>query len=170
MSISEKVKAINNKIEQNKAQCVLDKQTGKISALSTGNVRKYEFLTGKDVLPRKELLEKADTTKGFEYSPLGKELKAQTNIAKKQYQNLDNTYKFDEIIKKGKPKFRKYNRSNLICNSKYSFYEYYNIKNFNSLSLKSKYSILLSIYSNLKKINNLNPQKESAKEKSDSVW
>ena len=38
MSISEKIKSINNKIEQNKAQHDLDRQTAKISALSSGNV------------------------------------------------------------------------------------------------------------------------------------
>ena len=42
MSISEKIKAINNKIEQNKAQYNLDRQTSKISGLSSGNVGKYE--------------------------------------------------------------------------------------------------------------------------------
>ena len=31
------------------------------------------------------------------------------------------------MIKKEKPTFKKYNRSNLIYNSKYSFYEYYKI-------------------------------------------
>ena len=59
MSISEKVKIINNKIKENNAQYNLDRQTAKISALSSGNVSKYEFLTGKDVLPEKDLLEKA---------------------------------------------------------------------------------------------------------------
>ena len=39
MSIIEKTKAINNKIEQNKAQYDLDGQTAKISALLSGNVR-----------------------------------------------------------------------------------------------------------------------------------
>ena len=43
MSISEKMKAINNKIEQKKAQYNLERQTAKISALSSGNVSKYEF-------------------------------------------------------------------------------------------------------------------------------
>ena len=43
MSINEKIKAINNKIEQNKAQYNLDRQTAKISILSSGNVSKYEF-------------------------------------------------------------------------------------------------------------------------------
>ena len=63
MSFSKKIKTITKKIEQ--------------------NVDKYEFLTGKDVLPKKDLLEKADALKGFEYSPLGKELKAQTSAAEK---------------------------------------------------------------------------------------
>ena len=58
MSISDKIKAIKNKIQQRKAQYNLDIQTAKISVLSTGNVSKYEFITGKDVLPEKELLEK----------------------------------------------------------------------------------------------------------------
>ena len=43
--------------------------------MSSGNVSKYEFLTGKGVLPEKDLLEKATTMKRFECSPLGKELK-----------------------------------------------------------------------------------------------
>ena len=87
MSISEKIKAISHKIEQNKAQHNLDRQTAKISALSLRNVSKYEFLTTKDVLPEKDLLEKAAAMKRFEYSSLGKELKAQTDIAKNSIKN-----------------------------------------------------------------------------------
>ena len=51
------MKAINKKIGQNKAD--LNRQTGKISAVSTRNVSKYEFLTSEHVLPAKELLQKA---------------------------------------------------------------------------------------------------------------
>ena len=43
MIIGEKIKAINNKTEQSKAQYNLDRCTAKISVLSSGNVRKYEF-------------------------------------------------------------------------------------------------------------------------------
>ena len=91
MSISEKIKAANNEIEQKnlEAQYNLDRQTAKISAFSSENVSKCELLTGKDVLPEKDLLEKAATMKKYEYSPLGKKLKAQTDIAKKQYEGLD---------------------------------------------------------------------------------
>ena len=55
MSISKKIKTTYNKIEQNKAQYNLDTQVAEISALSLGNVSKYEFLTGKDILPGKGL-------------------------------------------------------------------------------------------------------------------
>ena len=56
MSISEKNKTIDNKIEQNKAQQNLDRQTAKISALSSGNISNNEFLTGKNVLTEVDLL------------------------------------------------------------------------------------------------------------------
>ena len=48
MTVSEKIKIIDNKIEQNQAQYHLDRQTANISPLSSGNVRKYKFLTSKD--------------------------------------------------------------------------------------------------------------------------
>ena len=137
MSISEKIETIDNKIEQNKAPYNLDRQTANISLLSSGNVCKYEFLTGKDVLPEKDLLEKAATMKRFKYSLFGKELKAQTDIAKKQYRKFDHDFEFDKTIKNKKPTFKKCNRSNLMYDNKYSFYEYCNIKKFNSLSLLS---------------------------------
>ena len=118
MSISEKIKTINNKIKQNKVKYNLDRQTAKISAFLSGNVSKYEFLTSKDVSPEKSLLEKAATTKRFEYSPLGKELKAQNDIAKKQYQGLNKFFKSDE---KEEATLKNYDKLDLIYNSKYSF-------------------------------------------------
>ena len=40
MAVNKKIKTIDNKIEQNEAQCDLDRQTAKISALSSGNAGK----------------------------------------------------------------------------------------------------------------------------------
>ena len=74
-------------------------------------------MTGNNVLPETDLLEKAATRQTFEYSLLDKELKAQIDIEKKQYQKLDNPYEFNEIIKKEKPTLE----SDLIYNSNYSF-------------------------------------------------
>ena len=65
MSLSEKLKAINNKIDQDKAQYNLDRQTAKTSALSSKNVGKRDVLTGNHVLLEKELLEKAATMSRF---------------------------------------------------------------------------------------------------------
>ena len=88
MTVSEKNKTNDNKIEQNKAQYNLDRQTANISALSPSYVGKYEFLTGEDILPEKELLEETDTVKKFVCYSLDKEVKAQNDIAKYQYNLL----------------------------------------------------------------------------------
>ena len=59
MTVNEKIKTI----EQKKAQHVLDRQTAKIFALSSGNIGKTEFLTGNDALPEKGLLKKVAEAK-----------------------------------------------------------------------------------------------------------
>ena len=53
MTVSEKIRTIHNKIEQSKSQYNLDRQTAKISALSSENVSKFKILTGKDVFQKK---------------------------------------------------------------------------------------------------------------------
>ena len=68
MIVSEKIKTIDDKIEQSKAQYNSDTQTANISALSLENGSRYEFLTSEDVLLEKELSEKAATVKRFENS------------------------------------------------------------------------------------------------------
>ena len=65
MTVGENIKTIHDKIQQNKGQHNLDRQTAKISALSSGNVSKYEFLSDKDILLEKDLLEKTATMKRF---------------------------------------------------------------------------------------------------------
>ena len=128
MSISEKIKVVENKIEQKKAQYNLNRQTAKISALSPGSVSKYKFLTGIGILREKGLLEKAAALKRFEYLPLGKELKAQTDIAKKQHQKLDNE----------EWKIGKYNKSDMIDNTVNSLYKYNDLKKVNKISMNQK--------------------------------
>ena len=53
---------------QNEAQYDLDRKTAVISALSSNNLGKYEYLTGKDLGLTPNAVEQAK----FEYSPLGK--------------------------------------------------------------------------------------------------
>ena len=57
-------------------------------------------MTGKDVLPEQDLLEKAAAIKRFEYSLLGKELEKQNIVAENQYPKFDNSLEFDNAIKK----------------------------------------------------------------------
>ena len=76
------MKTIDNKIEQNKAQYDLERQTSKILLYHQENLVNI-FSTGKNVLLEKDLLEKAATLNRFDYSSFGKWLKAQTDIEKK---------------------------------------------------------------------------------------
>ena len=121
MTVSQKFTTIDSKIEQNKALWDLERQTAKISALSSGNVGKYKFLTGKDIFSEKDLLEKAATMKRFEYSLLVNDFKKHTGIVEKQYKSLDKDYELVkngyERIKREKPTVEKYSISNLVYNS-----------------------------------------------------
>ena len=68
MTITDQIKIFDKKIMQNEAQCDLDRKAAKISALSSNNFDKYEYLTGKDLGLKPNTVEQAR----FEYSPLGK--------------------------------------------------------------------------------------------------
>ena len=97
---------------------------------------------------------------------LGKKLKPQSNIAKKQHQKLDHTFEFNKIVKKEEPTFNNYNKSNLIFNSKYSFYKYYrDSKKFDNLSFKSSYSFLYEFLNDLNEFNKRKIIKEITKQK-----
>ena len=83
-------------------------------------------MTGKDVLPEKDMLEKAVAIKRFEYSPLGKEFKKQTSVAEKQYKKFDNAFesnKNEEVKTKSKKNSAKLN---LVYNNSFTFYKYNN--------------------------------------------
>ena len=53
---------------QNAAEYDLDRKAANISALSSNNLDKYEYLTGEDLGLKPNTIEQAR----FEYSPLGK--------------------------------------------------------------------------------------------------
>ena len=83
--VTEKVKTINNKYEQSKAQYNLDRQTSKISVLSSESVGKYELLKDENILPEKKLLGKPATIKRIEKQKkrrlsLRKELKSKLTL------------------------------------------------------------------------------------------
>ena len=67
MTVTDQIKMIHNKIKANQAQYDLDRLTAKISAYSSGDLRKYEYLTGEDLGYKPSVFEQAK----FDYSPLG---------------------------------------------------------------------------------------------------
>ena len=68
MTVTDQIKILNRKIKQNESQYDLDREAAKISALSSNNLDKYEYLTGEDLGLKPSTVEQAK----FEYSPLGK--------------------------------------------------------------------------------------------------
>ena len=68
MTVTDQFKIIDDKIRANQAQYDLDRIAAKISAHSSGNLRKYEYLTGEDLGYKPSVAEPAK----FDYSPLGK--------------------------------------------------------------------------------------------------
>ena len=68
MTRKEQVKILDDKIEANNAQYNLDIMNAEISAYSSGDLPKYEYLTKKDLGYKPDAFEQAK----FEYSPLGK--------------------------------------------------------------------------------------------------
>ena len=60
------MKILNRKIMQNEAQYDLDREAAKISAFSSNNLDKYEYLTGEDLGWKPSTAEQAK----FKYSPL----------------------------------------------------------------------------------------------------
>ena len=70
MTLTEEVKILDDKIKANKAQYDLDREAAKITALPSGELEKYEYLTGEDLGYNPDVIQKTK----FEYSPLGKVL------------------------------------------------------------------------------------------------
>ena len=68
MTRKEQNKILDDKIESNVNQYKVNRLNSEISAFSSGNLPKYEFLTRKDLNYRPNALDKAR----FEFSALGK--------------------------------------------------------------------------------------------------
>ena len=49
MTLTDKLKILDDKIKANQAQYDLDREAAKISAFSSGELEKYEYLTGDDL-------------------------------------------------------------------------------------------------------------------------
>ena len=68
MTRKDQIKILDDKIKANNAQYDLDRMNAEISAYSSGDLPKYEYLTKKDLGYKPDAVEKVK----FEYSPIGK--------------------------------------------------------------------------------------------------
>ena len=73
---------IGNKIRDKKLQYDINREAAKISALSSGKLDKYEYLTGEEILSsnQQRIIQQAK----FNYSTLGKALEKQIKTIKDQ--------------------------------------------------------------------------------------
>ena len=73
---------IEDQIKDEKLQYDINREAAKISALSSGKIDEYEYLTGEEILPsnQQQIIEQAK----FTYSPLGKAFEKQTKTIEDQ--------------------------------------------------------------------------------------
>ena len=73
---------IEDQIKDEKLQYDINREAAKISALSSGKLDKYEYLTGEEILPsnQQQIIQQAK----FNYSPLGKALEKQRKTIEDQ--------------------------------------------------------------------------------------
>ena len=73
---------IEDQMKDEKLQYVINREAAKISALSSGKLDKYEYLTGEEILPsnQQQIIQQAK----FTYSPLGKALEKQIKTIEDQ--------------------------------------------------------------------------------------
>ena len=99
---------IEVQIKDEKLQYDINRETAKISALSSGKIDKYEYLTGEEIVPsnQQQIIEQAK----FTYSPLGEAFEKQTKTiedqGKKQVDALANLK--SKEIKLGETKRNEY--------------------------------------------------------------
>ena len=77
---------INDQIRDEKLQHDINREAAKISALSSGKIHKYEYLTGEDILPsnQQQIIEQAKFTYSLLGKAFGKQIKTIEDQGEKQ--------------------------------------------------------------------------------------
>ena len=92
MILTDELSILDDRIKANQAKYNLDKESGKINALPSKELDKYEYLTGEGLGYKPGVVEKAK----FEYSPLGEAL---NNKAKSKTGQIEKTATVDKTSK-----------------------------------------------------------------------
>ena len=87
MTCKDQIKILDDKIQANNVQYDLDRMNAEISAYSSGDLSKYEYLTKKDLRYKPDAVEKVK----FEYSLIGKVFS--DGLAKKDKSKKDGLFK-----------------------------------------------------------------------------
>ena len=92
---------IEDQIRDEKMQYDIKREAARISALLSGKIDKYEYLTGEEILPsnQQQIIEQAK----FTYSPLGKAFEKQTKTIEDQGEKQINALKSLESSNKQLP-------------------------------------------------------------------
>ena len=83
---------VNDQIKDEKLQYDINREAAKISALPSGKIYKYEYLTGEDILPsnQQQITEQAKFTYSLLEKAFEKKIKAIEDQGKKQVDALEN--------------------------------------------------------------------------------
>ena len=109
---------IEDQIRDEKLHYDINREAAKISALSSGKIHKYEYLTGEEILPsdQQQIIEQTK----FTYFPFGKAFEKQTKTIKdhaekqieaiqdnkKQQANINDHYKNKLLLSKEREMFK----------------------------------------------------------------
>ena len=129
MAVTDPLKIFDNKIKANQAHYDLDRLAAKISAYSSGDLKKYEYLTGEDLGYKPSVSEQAK----FDYSPLSNIFTKELNIddqkeglskrlgnIKDKNEELLNSFSIANKVSKAAENQSDYNYDNT-----FAFYEFY---------------------------------------------
>ena len=171
MTVTNQIKILGREIKLNESQYDLDRESAKISALSSKNSDKYELLTVEDLDLKPSTIEQTK----FEYSPLGKIFnKGLSHDAKKEglFKRLENLKdKNEQLINtintsNRASKNKRFTKSDLLTyNTKYSFSKLRNINNIKKLSFDSMFKLMKKHYKKLNTLINLKPRTRVNKNK-----
>ena len=167
MTVTDQLKIIDNKIKTNQAQYDLDRLTAKISVNSTGDLKKYEYLTGEDLGYKPSVFEQAK----FDTKGLGKNDKKEglfkrlENIKDKNEELLKAFSTANRVSKTAK------NQSDFNYDSRYAFYRFYrDFENFKRMvSIDSKYGELKEFYILLSNFKNHKPIATKTRNRKDRI-
>ena len=175
MTLTDQFKIIDNKIKASQAKYDLYRLAAKISTYSSGDLRKYEYLTGEDLGYKPSVFEKAK----FDYSPLSNIFTKgfnQDDQKERPFKRLENIKDkkgklLNAFIAANKVSKAAQNESGFNYDCRCTFCRFY--KNFEKfkriVSIDSKHSELKEFYKLLSYFKNHKPTTNKIKHRKDRI-